>query len=136
MYLALDRNFSAWPAQWRFCLLLGCRPGFGQGEGGATEAFSFQKVIRSYASSRPFYQWGRILQAFEEYYACLCYIRFLEESARKVVNEENEALARRIVEQGRKAFARSEKRDWPELAGLWSQKLLHLRYYNELFREN
>ena len=74
-----------------------------------------------------------MLQAIEEYYACLCYIRYLNQSAERVADAGNEDFVLRILEQGRVSLAHSQKEEWPELAGLWNQKLLHLRYYEELF---
>lgn len=130
MNFCLDRNSPGWPAQWRFCLALGLRPNF---DGPPSEAFSFKKAIRSYLSARPIYQWGKVLQAIEEYYACLCYIRYLNQSAERVADAGNEDFVLRILEQGRVSLAHSQKEEWPELAGLWNQKLLHLRYYEELF---
>ncbi len=130
MNLSLDRNFAGWPAQWRFCLALGYRPGFG---GTPSEAFSFKKAVGGFLAEQPVYRWNKLFQALEEYYACLFHIRYLMQSAEKVAHEDNEAFIRQILEQSRVSLAKSAKEDWPELTGLWNQKLLHLRYYEDLF---
>ncbi len=138
MDFRLQLQHKFWPAQWRLCRRLGFQPCY-EGDAGAGEAgkgeiplFRLKKVMVRYLRQEPVWRWHRLFLALEEYWECMSYLSFLQKEARRVIRPWNESLANQILEQGYRDFIREAPDYWPELTGLITQKLRHLKYYDEL----
>jgi len=127
MTVYLDERDNDWPAQERLCRDLGVSH---QQIKRNSTAFQLRKVIFSYLAKRPFGLF-RLLSALDDYWDCKIQLRILTHEAEKYESERNHAMIEQIVRQAGQNLIRESPADWPELIGLFCQKLAHLRYYDE-----
>ena len=123
----LDHQNRDWPAQERFCRKLGITLCADSVEG---NVFDFKRALLS-CIVKPEY-WKKVFPAFMEYCDCRLNMQILYGEADQVRTEKNTDLVDCILGQAEQSFLSEDPMDWPEVGGLISQKLLHLKYYEEL----
>ena len=131
MPYCLDQQHEDWPAQQLFCRRLGITLCLEWERG---EAFTLIKAARRYLIRQPWY-WYRLIPALREYGDCKYHLAYLRREAGKVRTVRNRVLVEHILQQAAMNLVRESPENWPELGGLFSQKLAHLGYYDELSAE-
>lgn len=127
MTFYLDLTQRDWPAQERLCRDLGVSH---SRIGGNGEAFRLKKVLLAYLAKKPLGIF-RLLSILDDYWDCRIQLHILVDEAKKFDSERNRAMIEEIIWQAGQNLIRESPGDWPELVGLFCQKLAHLRYYDE-----
>jgi len=123
----IDTLEHDWPARELLCRDLGVPHSRIKGR---TTAFQLKKVVLSYLARRPF---GllRLLSVLDDYWDCKVQINYITKEALSYDNDRNRGMIEHIMEQACQSLLREPPAHWPELMGLYCQKLAHLRYYDE-----
>ena len=127
MTFYLDIQDDDWPAQERLCRDLGIAHSRIKGNG---TAFQLRKAIFSYLAKKPL-SLLHMLSVLDDYWDCKIQLHYLAKEAEMYDNERNRSLIEHILWQAGQNLIRESPLDWPELIGLFCQKLAHLRYYDE-----
>ena len=127
MIYYLDVRHKNWPAQERLCRSLGVSYSRIKGNG---TVFTLKKAIMTYLAKKPL-GWHLLFSVLDEYWECIIQLRILEKEAVKVNNDRNRYMIEQILRQAGQNLIHESPADWPELVGLYCQKLVHLRYYEE-----
>ena len=131
MIYYLDYKHKEWPAQERLCRDLGVSHSRIKGNGAD---FHLLKIVLSFLTRKPL-SWYRLFSALGEYWDCKILIRYLEKEAAMVRTAKNKDLVESILRAAGKNLVVESREDWPELIGLFGQKLAHLRYYDEFYKD-
>ena len=115
-------------AQERLCRRLGLPFSYIESRGGA---FRMSQALLSFFLRKPWLGY-RIFPALNEYWECKYYTGVLESEAEKVRTSKNDTLVNTILNCARQDLIREPLQSWPELIGLISQKLIHLRYHEDI----
>ena len=119
-----------WPAQERLCRSLGISYSRANTE---SSAFHLRKAVFSYLIKKPLRLY-RLLLLINEYWNCKLYLHVLKTDGDKVRTAQNKEIVDQILDQAGQNLVRESPDDWSEIVGLHSQKLAHLKYYEELIR--
>ena len=128
MYEDFDTIEMKWPAQMRFCVRLGI-PAWAMPEEG-TSTHVRRRVI-TFLFHKPWLAY-RLLPAYMEYCDCRLHMSLLQREANRIRTSSNNDLVDHILSQTGLHLIRESQRDWSELCGLASQKLMHLRYHEDM----
>ena len=129
MVYYLDDEHQEWPAQERLCNDLGISFCRARGEGAPFTALG---AAFAFLARKP-WQWLKLFSVLSEYWECKYYLLLLRGEADIVRTEENDRLVRHILRQAGQNLIREPSVHWSELCGLYSQKLVHLAYYDAFF---
>jgi hypothetical protein len=117
-----------WPAQELLCRRLGIS--YSRTKGNGTD-FALCKALLSCLRHKPWHC-CRILSVLNVYFDCKLYIHALRKEAGKVRNSRNQEIVNHILRQAGASLIREPQDHWPELIGLFTQKLVHVGYYEEI----
>jgi len=93
--------------------------------------FGTVKVMVSFLLRKPWLCY-RLIPAINEYWECKYYIAVLQKDAVNIRTDINDGIVNYMLNQAWQDLIRESPVDWPELMGLVSQKLMHLRYHDEI----
>ena len=127
MTFYLNTQDTDWPAQERLCRDLGVAHSSIEGNG---RAFQLGRVALSFLAMKP---WGlfRLFYVLDDYWDFKLQLRILEKEAQRYDSSRNRGMIDHIILQAGQNLIREPSKHWPELIGLYCQKLAHLRYYDE-----
>ena len=124
----LDQNDKNWAAQERFCRRLGIPFSYAEEEG---VDFHKNAAIFGLLIRKPWLVF-RVFTVLNEYWTCRYYVDMIAREAKLLQTRENESLVESILHQVGLNLIFESPKDWSELMGLLSQKLVHLRYHLEI----
>ena len=128
MMYYLDVSQKDWFAQERICKDMDIKATTSHAKA-VTTSLAWAVLLK--IISKPWYIF-RILPAYVDYCDFRLYLVLLEEEADKVRTEENAELVEHILQRIGEHLVRESRKDWSELCGLATQKLIHLQYHDEL----
>ncbi|MCL1849220.1 MAG: hypothetical protein FWF83_06090 [Clostridiales bacterium] len=128
MIYHIDHQDKEWAAQERLCRRLGVPFTYARGEG---RPFDANKAVFAQLIRKPWLIF-RAMTVSNEYWTCRYYIDLLRKEADYLQNSENYGMIINIMDQVGENLIHEQPKDWPEILGLISQKLQHLRYHHEI----
>ena len=128
MIYYLDQKKKDWSAEGRMCKSMDISVSYTPDDRSITD---FSRAVLQKLISKPWYLF-RFIPAYFDYCECKSYLLWLQEEANKVRTKGNSDLVDHILLRTGEHLVRESKKDWSELCGLATQKLVHLQYHEEL----
>ena len=101
---------------------------------GASEDSALKSSL-AFVAKHPF-RLRHLLSSLVEFWDFKAYLAYLRRQGEKVADAKNRELVDQIVWQAGRNLCEESADDWPEIVGLFAQKLAHLRYYEEFLDEH